>query len=102
MALSPARYPLTLQFIRNRNVVPPDLEGWANVYMPDLGSEEFARRVVRRAQHKKIFQSYPDDPATKLSRRYLELRGGELNYFRAARGGAIQVCGELCAREMTD
>lgn len=40
-------------------------------------------------KHTTIFQTYPDNYGTDLKRFYLELRGSEMSYYRASKGGAI-------------
>jgi hypothetical protein len=82
-------YPLTLQFIKNPELVPPDFEGWTQAYFPAFGNGEFHKEVLFRVKKTTIFQCYPDDFTTTLQRRYLELRGSELSYYKAAKGGAI-------------
>ena len=42
-------YPLKLQFIRNKNMVPPDFEGWAQSYFPEFGDDDF--HEVGRSHH---------------------------------------------------
>jgi hypothetical protein len=102
-------YPLSLQFIRNPDIVSPDLEGWAQAYFPDFGEPEFHKEVrlwlpskicaheniklllqiLKKVKHTTIFQTYPDNFETELKRLYLELRGSEMSYYKAAKGGAI-------------
>jgi hypothetical protein len=82
-------YPLTLHFIKNGDMVPPDFEGWAQAYVPNFGDVGFHKEVLHRVKRTTIFQTYPDDFNSKLNRRYLELRGSELSYHKAAKGGAI-------------
>ncbi len=84
-------YPLKLQFIRNRNTVPPDFEGWALSYFPEFGDGEFHEEVRRKVKQTTVFQTYPDELQTnRLKRRYIELRGSELSFYKPAKGGAIQ------------
>ena len=87
--LRAVEYPLTLQFIKNPEMEPPDYEGWAQAYFPGFGDSDFHREVLHRVKRTTIFQTYPDDFSTPLGRRYLELRGSELSYYKAAKGGAI-------------
>ena len=87
--LRAVQYPLTLQFIKNPELVPPDFEGWTQAHFPDFGNEGFHKEVLFRVKKTTIFQHYPDDFGTQLQRRYLELRGSELSYYKVAKGGAI-------------
>jgi len=82
-------YPLTLEFIRNAEMVPPDYEGWAQSYFPDFGNPAFHSAILAKVKKTTIFQTYPDDFSTQLVRRYMELRGSELSYYKVAKGGAI-------------
>jgi hypothetical protein len=87
--LRQVNYPLTLQFIKNGDMVPPDFEGWAQAYAPAFGDVAFHKEVLHRVKRTSIFQTYPDDFNSPLNHRYLELRGSELSYYKAAKGGAV-------------
>jgi ubiquitin len=87
--LRSVEYPLTLQFIRNSEMVPPDHEGWALSYFPNFGNAEFHSEVLKKIKKTTIFQTYPDNFDSPLIRRYLELRGSELSVYKVAKGGAI-------------
>ena len=52
-------------------------------------NQKVVRRKVRQTT---VFQTYPDELAgsNRLKRRYMELRGAELSFYKPAKGGAIQ------------